>query len=638
MAVEIVGAHSEKPIQLDSEEVNEVMTVSEGENPISASQLQSMFATFMAAMRAENCKLASTLESKLNELQKETNKQTINLEAKITKTMKSELNNLSEKFEAKLAAVSESLDAKINSVSDTLNTNGNLMIQKLTSDMTDEHDKIRKEFSHKLETEIQLVTNQVEVVKKTTDVELDNLVRSVEGVCEGINESMNAHKSQTDAKVKSIRAEVDQNKDEFDSKVGEIKAEITSVASSLAEYSNRMQTDKEVYEAEIQKLKTQVQNIDERLNSNKAQRTTPQVCSSPQASVIARLTEVSQPSSQVSSAGSESGRHISPSVNGVSGCNVSRCNEVNNTSNIDISCADNVNAPSESVVNASQYSELALPKFCDSSKQVAVHFIRELDEYFSLRKTPEELRLPLVFRSISDPFAKQWMSTTYGQLKSYDEFKKAFIELLWDGTRQSEIRCRVYQDRYDYRSGESFSEHYIRYANMASMLSPAMSDQDLLSAMITHYEPRVQSCLISANLKSTQEALAVLTKLQSLENSREHYRSTRRECDRQDQNWRTPRDQPNNSTGNRGPNRSVQVRHIRRDGRDGNARGYSSGNPQMSEGPRSFYGGQGRPDDRTERRLNAAAQDFMPRGTQLRESSRSPNRRDDRPCTSNLNA
>ena len=70
MAVEIVGAHSEKPIQLDSEEVNEVMTVSEGENPISASQLQSMFATFMAAMRAENCKLASTLESKLNELQK----------------------------------------------------------------------------------------------------------------------------------------------------------------------------------------------------------------------------------------------------------------------------------------------------------------------------------------------------------------------------------------------------------------------------------------------------------------------------------------------------------------------------------------------------------------------------------------
>jgi len=69
----------------------------------------------------------------------------------------------------------------------------------------------------------------------------------------------------------------------------------------------------------------------------------------------------------------------------------------------------------------------------------------------------------------------------------------------------------VYQDRYNYRSGESLSEHYIRYANMVSMLSPAMSDQDLLGAMITHYDPRIQK--MSANLKSTQEALAFPTKV-----------------------------------------------------------------------------------------------------------------------------
>jgi hypothetical protein len=44
---------------------------------------------------------------------------------------------------------------------------------------------------------------------------------------------------------------------------------------------------------------------------------------------------------------------------------------------------------------------------------------------------------------------------------------------------------------------------------MAIILSPAMSDQDLLGA-ITHYEPRIQNCLISANLKSTQETLSSL--------------------------------------------------------------------------------------------------------------------------------
>ena len=222
-------------------------------------------------------------------------------------------------------------------------------------------------------------------------------------------------------------------------------------------------------------------------------------------------------------------------MNHTSVSNVNACNNVNNTNTIATSCIENVSAQFETSVDTNQYNELSLPKYSDISKQAAVHFIRELDEYFTLRKTPEELRLPLLFRSISDQFAKQWMLTTYGQLKSYNDFKKAFTELLWDGTRQSEIRCRVYQDRYNYRSGESLSEHYIRYSNMPSMLSPAMSDQDLLGAMITHYEPRIQNGLISANLKSTQETLAFLTKLQSLENSREQYRSARRDFERQEQ-------------------------------------------------------------------------------------------------------
>jgi hypothetical protein len=57
-----------------------------GESPVSATQLHSMLAAFMAAMQAENAKLASNLESKLNKL--------------------------SEHLDAKLALVSESLDTK----------------------------------------------------------------------------------------------------------------------------------------------------------------------------------------------------------------------------------------------------------------------------------------------------------------------------------------------------------------------------------------------------------------------------------------------------------------------------------------------------------------------------------------------
>jgi hypothetical protein len=245
------------------------------------------------------------------------------------------------------------------------------------------------------------------------------------------------------------------------------------------------------------------------------------------------------------------------------------------------SCIENVSAKSETSVDTSRYKELSLSPFSDSSKQVAVHFIRQLDEYFTLRKTPEELRLPLVFRSVSDPFAKQWLLATYGQLKSYDDFQKPFTD-----SQKVGVVCM----KTDVTTGRGkVSPNYIRYANLANMLSPAMSDQDLLSALITHYEPRIQNCLISTNLKSTQEALAFLTKLQSPENSREQYRPARRDFEHQDQNRGTPRDQPIDSTGNHRPNDSVQVRRVRRDGRDRNPRCDSMRNLRTTQGRMGFF-------------------------------------------------
>jgi len=49
------------------------------------------------------------------------------------------------------------------------------------------------------------------------------------------------------------------------------------------------------------------------------------------------------------------------------------------------------------------FCELNLPTFADSTKQVLLHFIRDFDQYFNLRPTPDELRLPLTFRAIQEP-------------------------------------------------------------------------------------------------------------------------------------------------------------------------------------------------------------------------------------------
>ena len=78
-------------------------------------------------------------------------------------------------------------------------------------------------------------------------------------------------------------------------------------------------------------------------------------------------------------------------VSGVNTCNASACNvSVNNVP--DNSCNGNVNALSVAVPNGcTDLNELSLPKFNNSAKQVVAHFLREIDEYFAIKKTPNEL-------------------------------------------------------------------------------------------------------------------------------------------------------------------------------------------------------------------------------------------------------
>jgi hypothetical protein len=168
----------------------------------------------------------------------------------------------------------------------------------------------------------------------------------------------------------------------------------------------------------------------------------------------------------------------------------------------DNSCTKNVNALSVVFPSGTtDLNDLSLSKFSNSAKQVVTQFLRELEVYFALRKTPNELKLPLCFRAIEDPFPKQWFATLYDTVETYKNYKTAFSNLLWGQTLQAQIRCSIYQDRWDKQSDETYAEHYIRYASMASMLNPPMSEEDLVRAMIGHFPPEVQKGMVCGNLK-----------------------------------------------------------------------------------------------------------------------------------------
>ena len=173
-------------------------------------------------------------------------------------------------------------------------------------------------------------------------------------------------------------------------------------------------------------------------------------CTSPAVPVRVdvRSKAVQQVDYVINTAGSNNALPSVPGENGVNGCSTSVCNDINSVTNQQRNSRNygNVNVTSEIHAKNADLCELTLPSFPDSTKQVPIHFIRDLDQYFNLRQTPDKLRLSWVFRAIQEPFEKQWLSSSFDKLKGYDEFKKAFTELLWNPIRQDSIRSLIYLD------------------------------------------------------------------------------------------------------------------------------------------------------------------------------------------------
>jgi len=172
---------------------------------------------------------------------------------------------------------------------------------------------------------------------------------------------------------------VNQNRENVENKIGNLTHDVRSVTSGLEECNSIIQTDKRNYQLEIQRLGSHFENLRAKVNGNLAMHNESTVCAPPQTSTTIRVTDVGRPTSQASLAVSEASNLNSVGVNGVSDSNTSRCNNVRNSSTVAVSGVEIVSAQSETYVDISQYNELSLPRFTDSSQQVAVHFIRELD-------------------------------------------------------------------------------------------------------------------------------------------------------------------------------------------------------------------------------------------------------------------
>ncbi|PNF23350.1 hypothetical protein B7P43_G14060 [Cryptotermes secundus] len=118
----------------------------------------------------------------------------------------------------------------------------------------------------------------------------------------------------------------------------------------------------------------------------------------------------------------------------------------------------------------------------------------------------------------------------------YEAFKKACLNTWWSTSRQSLVKCTLYQSKYDRRSGLSLSGYFLKHVTMASYLGPRPSDGELIEAIRAHYPIGVQRAMLTNQMQTIEQALDLLKRVELMEQS---------------ENYPRPPMQPHNSNPNR---------------------------------------------------------------------------------------
>jgi hypothetical protein len=195
-------------------------------------------------------------------------------------------------------------------------------------------------------------------------------------------------------------------------------------------------------------------------------------------------------------------------------CQSNNCNEC---------MSNNVNTSSMNGGNQHQVSsflsssELPLPQFDEAKDTNPVYHIRQLDEFMRFRGVPKALQLAVAHRSMTGQMSRQWAETVNWNLKDYQEFRREFLNTFWSSARQSLVKCRLYQGKYNRNSGLSPSAYFLQQATIASYLEPRLSETEIVEAVRFHYPVQIQRTMLSNQLNSIRDTLDLLKRVEVME-------------------------------------------------------------------------------------------------------------------------
>jgi hypothetical protein len=478
----------------------------------SSASVELLLKNFMAVIQEGNRTLQESIKSDINSIKSEISSVRSDVREEIN-SVRAELNTNSERLEQFRANIS----AEIASI----RTDVKAETDRLIKNCERKNEELRKEIESNLDSEARRITNLVGQAKREFQSELlaakeqmdegqEKLSSAISTLSKEVNDRFTQQKESTDNAIS-------QEKSVLEDKFGEIQAKFVALENKISEMPRTAVVVEPQATSDTTQPPSAVDQIDQRAGGYR------------------NLGQVDED-------------RPCP-------CETNNCTVCMSMNGNDRSMNGNVSQVSTFLST----NELPLPTFDECKEVNPVYFLRQLDEFMKLKGIPRALQLPIAYRSIVGHMSKQWIETVARDIRDYDEFRQAFLNTFWSSTRQSLVRCNLYQGKYNRNAGLTLSGHFLKFATMASYLDPRPSDVEIIEAIRFHYPMGIQKSMLSSQLRGIGEALDLLKRIEVMESS-ESFQSPNQQ--RQPQTQNLGRQNPQSSGPPRGAQNHHQVRQI----------------------------------------------------------------------------
>ncbi|XP_033607196.1 uncharacterized protein LOC117282271 isoform X2 [Cryptotermes secundus] len=461
--------------------------------PVTQAMLQNLFAEVLKAISSSSDKLQEGVSAQVSSLQQsqESVSAQVSSVQQSQESVSAQVSSVQQSQESVSAQVSslrqsqESVCAQVNSLQQSVEEKICKLQESVRADFKVEHDRliqrfereqerVSKEFTDKLRTQSEKLTSMVGQLRSETETEL---IVARQKFAE-LEEKVSSQATQTKNNTNTLSVKLTEVRNDFEKRVTD---EIKMVRDEVTLRTDELNRERS-QEAE------QVQNRIDRIDStiNKIQNQLSCQADATRSSSIPQNDENCEPVPLP-----QANRVLSPHATtcsdstGLCSCKLSSC----------VICmheGDNVmrvNAPVRQHVasNPLPISDFSLPQFDEGTGINPVYYLRQLDEFMTVRNIPQAHQLSIACKSITGCLGRQWIEAIRHNLADYAAFRTNFLNAWWSSAQQSLVKCKLYQSKYSRQSGLSLSAHFLKHATSAFYLDPKPTESEVIHAIIPHF-------------------------------------------------------------------------------------------------------------------------------------------------------